>query len=125
MALRGSVSSSLAQTGSFGRMQGHRISTKFLNVQSGSFGRVVATNFAGDGSQLTNVPVDLPAEIISSKKYGELAKVGDINSIADSIKKVISNDYNKNDLIERSNFFSVDNISNMYIDLLNNENKKS
>ena len=66
MPLRGSVSSSIAQTGSFGRMQGQRLATQFLNVQSGSFGRVVATNFAGDGSQLTNVPVDLPAGVISS-----------------------------------------------------------
>jgi len=66
MPLRGSVSSSLAQTGSFGRMQGRRLATQFLNVKSGSFGRVIATNFVGDGSQLTNVPVDLPAGVISS-----------------------------------------------------------
>lgn len=65
-----------------------------------------------------------PAEILSSKKYGELAKVGDINSIAYSIKKVISNKYNESDLIKRSDFFSVDNISNMYIELLNKENIK-
>ena len=41
MALRGSVSSSIAETGSFGKL-------------------------LGDGSQITNVSVDLPAEIISS-----------------------------------------------------------
>ena len=66
MPLRGSVSSSLAQTGSFGRMQGRRIATRFLNVQSGSFGRVVATNFVGDGSQLTDISAAVAAGTVSS-----------------------------------------------------------
>ncbi len=70
MPLRGSVSSSLAQTGSFGRMQGRRLATQFLNVQSGSFGRVIATNFAGDGSQLTNVASPFTAAGISGSFQG-------------------------------------------------------
>ena len=70
MALRGSVSSSLAQTGSFGRMQGRRLATQFLNVQSGSFGRVIATNFVGDGSQLTNVSSPFTAAGISGSILG-------------------------------------------------------
>ena len=60
-----------------------------------------------------------PSEIISSNKYGELAKVGDIVSISNAIKKALDKEYNKKDLKNRSNFFSVDNISNMYIELLN------
>ena len=66
MPLRGSVSSSLAQTGSFGRMQGRRLATQFLNVKSGSFGRVIATNFVGDGSQLTDVSAAAAAGTVSS-----------------------------------------------------------
>ena len=70
MALRGSVSSSIAETGSFGRMQGRRLATQFLNVKSGSFGRVVATNFVGDGSQLTNVSSPFTAAGISGSILG-------------------------------------------------------
>ncbi len=62
-----------------------------------------------------------PSEIISDNKYGELAKVGDIESITNALKKALDKKYNKIDLKKRAGFFSVDNISNMYIDLINNK----
>tara|TARA_B100000965_G_C19537134_1_gene733893 strand:+ start:92 stop:1180 length:1089 start_codon:yes stop_codon:yes gene_type:complete len=57
-----------------------------------------------------------PSEILSNGKYGKLVKINDYKSLASGIKFMLNKSHKKQKLIDRSKFFSINKISNQYIE---------
>ena len=57
-----------------------------------------------------------PSEILSNGKYGKLVKINNYKSLASGIKFMLNKRHKKQKLIDRSKFFSINKISNQYIE---------
>jgi len=66
----------------------------------------------------TNCPSG-PVEILEDGKYGKLVPVGDVEALAGAISEALNNPSKPEILQERANYFSVDNLINEYLKLLN------
>ena len=60
-----------------------------------------------------------PYEILDNGKYGDLVEVGNSDMLSKAIKKNLLNPKNKNIMLKRAKYFSLDRISNLYIDEFN------
>jgi len=67
------------------------------------------------------VSVDCPSgprEILAGGRYGKLARVGDPQDLATAILKTLSSPIPKSVLKKRSQKFSIDDITQQYLDIL-------
>ncbi|PCI28658.1 hypothetical protein COB52_03360 [Candidatus Kaiserbacteria bacterium] len=90
---------------------------------------VLSSNFEGFGRILVEalslgvsvVSTDCksgPSEILENGKYGILVPVGDAKMMADAIREVVKNPFNKEELIKRAEFFDVKRAVESYRKLL-------
>jgi len=59
-----------------------------------------------------------PREILEDGKYGPLVKVGDVQGLANAMISTIKNPIKGKKLKERSSFFSIENATEKYLDLI-------
>jgi glycosyltransferase involved in cell wall biosynthesis len=64
-----------------------------------------------------------PSEILADGRYGKLARVGDPQGLAAAILKTLSSPIQKSVLKKRAQKFSIDDITQQYLDVLVPENK--
>jgi glycosyltransferase involved in cell wall biosynthesis len=89
-----------------------------LSSQWEGFGNVLVEAMAvGTPVVTTDCPVG-PAEILADGKFGELAPVGDPESLANAIRNELGNPTDKKKLRERSKEFDPDQIAAMYKEVL-------
>lgn len=109
------------------RLPGFRLSTFpfyneaelfILSSYNEGFGNVVLEALSFGVPVVSTDCLSGPAEILGDGKWGRLAKVGSPEDLAEKMLLTLNECHDKNELIERSRFFSPPRIAQEYIDTL-------
>jgi len=82
----------------------------------------VFTEALACGQKIVTTDCDSPREILEESKYGKIVPAGDCKSLADAILLSLLEKYSPDILKQKAEEFSIEKISNKYLELLLDEN---
>lgn len=81
----------------------------------------VFTEALACGQKIVTTDCDTPREILEEGKYGKIVPIGDYGSLADAILLSLSEKHNPDFLKRKAQEFSIEKISNKYLEILLDE----
>jgi len=81
----------------------------------------VFTEALACGKKIVTTDCDTPREILEEGKYGKIVPIGDYRSLADAILLSLSEKHNPDFLQRKAQEYSIEKISNKYLEILLNE----